>query len=195
MKTSYEGVWHNSDANYKNYALISKCGKYRWFFGSKTDFVGPEKRMIFKMINPSTASHESDDPTVKSCRRIAEKNNCTDFCILNFYPLRTPNVSDLDEWFAKTNIQEAFDVTGVSSMLVSMSIASAKENPKEIIFVVACGKFGKAKGLKEKFSAFLNKTEDTPIFCLGQNQDGSPMHPLFKAANTPLVSFNRGRVI
>lgn len=72
-----------------------------------------------------------------------------------------------------------------------MATAGAAAKPDEIIFVLACGNFNKTKNLKERFDDFINDCVGVPFWCLGQNLDGSPKHPLFIKSSTPLVKYER----
>jgi hypothetical protein len=190
MKTAYEPKWVTGTDKYKCTAQFSECGNYRWAFSSLTDFHGPEKTAWWQMINPANGEVDDNDNTMKSCRRISTNLECTRFNILNFYPKRTPKVRDLsDKWLKEISIQEHFDVLGANFMMQQMALKVLKLQPEKNIFILACGAYQKHPQLKSDVAKFMDDAKGLPIMCLGYNKDGSPEHPLFKAANTPLVPF------
>jgi len=55
------------------------------------------KPLIFFGINPSTATDEVDDPTIKKIKAFAEKNNYGAWIMLNIYPKIESNPNNLPE--------------------------------------------------------------------------------------------------
>ena len=46
-------------------AVLSKCGHYRYLLWR--DAAGTQPLLAFAMLNPSTADHRDDDPTIRRC--------------------------------------------------------------------------------------------------------------------------------
>ena len=46
-------------------------------------------------LNPSTATPDKPDPTIKRVKKIVEKENLNGWIMINLYPLRTPKPSEL----------------------------------------------------------------------------------------------------
>lgn len=60
-------------------------------------------------LNPSTATPDKPDPTIKRIRKIAEKENMEGWIMINLYPVRTPKPDELpfeiDKKIAQKNIE------------------------------------------------------------------------------------------
>ena len=46
-------------------------------------------------LNPSTATPDKPDPTIKRVGKIVEKENLNGWIMINLYPMRTPKPSEL----------------------------------------------------------------------------------------------------
>ena len=61
-------------------------------------------------LNPSTATPEKPDPTIKRIRKIVEKESLNGWIMVNLYPMRTPKPDELpytmDEKIVKKNIEK-----------------------------------------------------------------------------------------
>ena len=53
----------------ENDAVISDCSKYRYLLRRTWDHSKP--RLLYVMLNPSTADARNDDATIRSCVRLA----------------------------------------------------------------------------------------------------------------------------
>lgn len=60
-------LFESSRGNYalKMDAVFSQCGKYRYLLKREWDASLP--KVLYIMLNPSTASHETEDQTSKQC--------------------------------------------------------------------------------------------------------------------------------
>ena len=76
------------------------CGdnNYRYILGTKG-----EKTLYCFGINPSTATSDKDDETIRIVRGVAKKEGYTSFIMLNIYPQRATNPANLDN---KANLKE-----------------------------------------------------------------------------------------
>jgi len=94
----------------KKSAKISNCGKYRYWLNRTWDEAKPT--CVFVMLNPSVADAKNDDPTIRRCIKIAEKNNCGSLEVVNLFAYRATDRSELrkvknpigkqnDEWILK----------------------------------------------------------------------------------------------
>lgn len=143
--------------------------------------------MVFVMINPSTADETTPDRTVEKCIKIAENNQCTDLYIVNLFPLRTKNVKEVDHYMKNTAASDVrpFSEENDRHIAEVMGMLNAE-------IVVAWGAYKKIVSTEILAINFFKKYKGYNFKCLGVNQDGSPKHPLFLKATTPLIDFIPG---
>ena len=77
-------------------AIISDCSKYRYELHREWD--KDKKKVLFIMLNPSTADHVEDDLTTRRCIKYAERWGYGGIMIGNIYPFRAKRPKDLKEW-------------------------------------------------------------------------------------------------
>jgi hypothetical protein len=77
-------------------AVISKCEKYRYKLTRTWD--EDKGKVLFIMLNPSTANHIENDLTTIRCINFAEKWGCGGIMIGNIYPFRAKRPKDLRRW-------------------------------------------------------------------------------------------------
>ena len=78
------------------HAIISKCEKYRYKLTRTWD--EDKKKVLFIMLNPSTANHIENDLTTIRCINFAEKWGYGGIMIGNIYPFRAKRPKDLRKW-------------------------------------------------------------------------------------------------
>ena len=74
-------------------AQLSDCGAYRYRLWREWDTACPT--LAFVMLNPSTADHRVDDPTITRCFTRAVANNFGRLEVANLFPLRATNPDEL----------------------------------------------------------------------------------------------------
>lgn len=121
-------------------------------------------RLLFVMLNPSTATHEVLDPTVAKCIKYAQATGCGTLMVGNLFALRSTDPKNL-----KTHpnpIGKAND----------QALAALAERAHGI--VVAWGNHGKM-GMRSDF--VLSRLHSTlkPVLALRKAKTGEPMHPLY----------------
>ena len=77
-------------------AVISKCEKYRYKLTRTWD--DEKGKVLFIMLNPSTANHIENDLTTIRCINFAEKWGYGGIMIGNIYPFRAKRPKDLRKW-------------------------------------------------------------------------------------------------
>ena len=80
-------------------AVISKCEKYRYKLTRTWD--EDKGKVLFIMLNPSTANHIENDLTTIRCINFAEKWGYGGIMIGNIYPFRAKRPKDLRKWLNK----------------------------------------------------------------------------------------------
>lgn len=148
-------------------ATLSPCGLYRY---TLTREWGSGPRMLFVMLNPSTADADKDDPTIRRCIAFAKREGCGSLEVVNLHAYRTPDPRML--WSAQAI---GVDIIGPNNR---GHILDARRRAD--IVVCAWG----ANPVDKQYAAAVSFA---PVWCLGTTKDGSPRHPLFVRADAPLV--------
>ena len=155
-------------------AVLSPDKEYRYYL---TRSWGKGTHCAFIMLNPSTADHKVDDPTIKACTQFAKKLGCDGFVVVNLFALRAtdpkvlkdhpfPQGPDNDRWIKKvmtdSNIQFVIAAWGNHGTL-----------HKQYYHVT-----GLAIRHKRK------------LFSLGDlTEKDMPRHPLYVSRDTPLRKY------
>lgn len=74
-------------------AVISACGAYRYRLWRVWDAGLP--RVVYVMLNPSTADAVADDPTIRACTAIARRIGAGRLDVVNLYAFRASKPSAL----------------------------------------------------------------------------------------------------
>ena len=82
-------------------ATISDCGKYRYKLTRTWD--EDKGKVLFIMLNPSTADEKTDDLTTIRCMNFAKKWGYGGIMIGNIYPFRAKRPKDLRKWLNTSN--------------------------------------------------------------------------------------------
>ena len=80
----------------KKSAIISDCNKYRYELHREWD--KDKGKVLFIMLNPSTACGVTDDLTTRRCINFAKKWGYGGIMIGNIYPFRAKRPKDLRKW-------------------------------------------------------------------------------------------------
>jgi len=154
-------------------ALISGCGNYRYWLSraSEVPCEPSRKRVLFMMLNPSTADAEIDDPTIRRCRGFAKSWGCNGMAVINLYAFRATNPKEL---------LQCDDPVGIDNDFWIQKLA------QEFGYVV-CAWGNNAK--QERVDHVLSLLFNVPLMCLGVTKAGMPKHPLYLKSDTQMVEF------
>lgn len=148
-------------------AVFSPCERYRYRLTRTWD--GRKLPLVFLMLNPSTATEEIDDPTIRRCMSFAKREGAGGLEVLNLFALRStdpaglkkvadPIGPDNDEW-----IREVL-------------------HPHNRV-VCAWGNHGSYLGRDVAVLRALRES-GIAILCLGEK----PRHPLYIRGDQPLCA-------
>jgi hypothetical protein len=151
-------------------AQLSDCGAYRYRLWREWNASRPT--VAFVMLNPSTADHLVDDPTVTQCFARAVADNFGRLEVANLFPLRATHPDELlmhpDPLGPRSRAN--------SAILEAVDLAS--------MVICAWGSHEAAATRAADVLHLLGITNMSgKLFHLGLNIDGSPKHPLYIAAN------------
>ena len=173
-------------------AVISDDGLYRYYlerrlpplpeYETELGF-GVHGWLCFVMLNPSTADHTVDDPTIRKCKGFAYRLGFRGIRVVNLYAFRTSSPvvltkahhagtdivgPDADRW-----IRHAFD----NSSSVAVAWGQKGPRPERIGRIVAIATEMKI----DLHSIGVNSARDTM---------GQPKHPLMTAYKTPMTRWS-----
>jgi hypothetical protein len=148
-------------------AVYSDCERYRY---QLTRIWAPERRKIlFVMLNPSTATEVQNDPTVERCERRARTLGFGAFRVCNIFAWREtdPHV-----------MRKAIDPVGPGNDAAIRDSCSWADR-----IVCAWGTHGAHLDRGAAVERLMRAT-GRPLFHLGLSKDGHPKHPLYIAYAT-----------
>ena len=142
-------------------AIIDDTGQYRYSLTRLWDKKLP--KLVFLMLNPSTANDFEDDPTIRRCLNFAKRWGFGSIEVVNLFAFRATNPNEL---------LTCLDPIG-------------KENDKYIknalkdaeLVIVAWGTKGTLLNRNEQVIELLNNQNN--IYCLALTKEGHPKHPLY----------------
>ncbi len=130
--------------------------------------------LVFVMLNPSTADHEVDDPTIRRCIGFARREGYCSIEVVNLFAWRATDPKELPSLHQADRIGEDnyryihAAVTGASAIVcawgaIRPQFESERPRPEGI---------ARANGI--------------PVYCLGTTKAGHPRHPLYVRGDAPL---------
>ncbi len=161
---------------------LNDCNK-RFLLGKKG-----RAEMMAIGLNPSKADEIKLDPTSRNIEKIANNNGCDGWWLVNLYPIRTANPSNLpikpNSKLTEKNIHFILDLL---------------QNPKSKIKMILCcwgNHIDDHFYLKLQASKILEfiKEQNYIIYCLGMTKSGNPFHPSPMSVNVFLGGINRLRI-
>lgn len=168
----------------KKDAVLSACEKYRYVLTrdwreSNETTIDVEHKLVFVMLNPSTADAWVDDATICACIDFAKNNGCNVLEVVNLFAYRSTDPQNLRKWH---------DPVGPSNLKYQTLAVACSDRSTKI--VVAWGSQKIAGPISEKFFNDFKEIRDQ-FLCLGINKDGQPKHPLYVKRDTPLLKYRR----
>ncbi|MBD2626879.1 DUF1643 domain-containing protein [Trichormus variabilis] len=155
----------------EKYANID--GNYRYLLGRKWDENFPQ--VTFVMLNPSTADHEKDDPTLRKCIKFAAYWGYGSLEVVNLFAYRATKRPDLIL---------SDDPIGIRN---NTYIQLATNRAKEIIVAWGGSKYPRIMNRNQEV---INLISCKNIYCLGSlTKDGHPRHPLYLPLITERMPF------
>lgn len=151
-------------------ATFSPCERYRYLLRRIWNHDVPPCYWV--MLNPSTADHTVNDPTVRRCIGFSHAWGHGGCIVLNAFALRSTCPKAL---------------TKVEDPVGPDNDRHLREIPFGSKIVVAWGEHGRLFGREERVLEILSGR----VRCLGYTKAGSPRHPLYVKSSTELVPFPR----
>ncbi len=143
-------------------ARFSSCNRYR--YSLDREWHGGEGIVLFIGLNPSTADHRQDDPTIRRCVGFARSWGFKGMEIVNLFAYKATLPTDL---------KRAADPVGPDND------HWIKEAHKRANLTVAC--WGNDGEFQQRATAVCGQLDD--LHCLHMNKTRHPAHPLYLKAS------------
>ncbi len=152
-------------------AELSECGTYRYLLWRIWNH--QQRRLAFIMLNPSTASYQVDDPTIRRCMRFAGAKGYGGIIVANLFAYRCTDPSELP------NDESAI---GPDNDAFIRKIKTYTGYYVDVCF--AWGTKGAMQGRDQQIIAqFPN------AYFLERTKEGHPKHPLYIRSDAQLQPF------
>lgn len=171
MTAQLEMVLDEDPATDQQGAEMSADGKYRYrLWRTWTRFPDRPGRVLWVMLNPSTADHKHNDPTIRRCIEFTKAWGYGGLEVVNMFALRATNPKEL--------VEAADPIGQYNEMTLRMAAGS---------IVVAAWGASLPKGSDTHVATVRSMLERSGAMCLGHTKAGHPKHPLYLAKTTELV--------
>ena len=166
--TEHDDFTAPENAERTKMAFISKCGAYRYLLARTWDRDRPH--LPFIMLNPSTADHDEDDPTIRRCIGFAKREGFGGIVVVNLFALRSTDPAAL---FSHP------DPVGPLNDEALEVIADDHD-----FAVAAWGAHLMAARRRDAIKLIFPRLK-----CLGRTKHGEPRHPLYVRSDAPLEAY------
>ncbi len=143
-------------------AVYSPCEAYRYLLTRIWDAEG--RKVLFIMLNPSTATEVQNDPTVERCERRARALGFGGVRVVNIFAYRATDPRDM---------RAQRDPVGARN---DAAIAESLDWADQVI--CAWGGHGDHRGRGVQVAQML-RARGGPLYHLGVTKSGQPKHPLY----------------
>jgi hypothetical protein len=152
-------------------AKFDKSGRYRYALWRAWSADYP--RIVFILLNPSTADVQKNDPTIRRCMGFARDWQFGAVEVVNLFAYRATDGREL---------LKAVDPIGEEN---NRFLMCAVERCSTV--VVGWGTRGTLLGRDREVISLLAGRKD--VYCLGTTKGGHPRHPLYLRGDTVLEPF------
>jgi hypothetical protein len=141
----------------------------------------PDPSVLFIMLNPSTADHWKNDPTIKRCIKFADSWGYRVLRVCNLFAFRSTSPDNL---FNRAKQQNIIGPENDEHIL--------REAERSDLIVCAWGALGTYEGRSSVVLKMLGEAGHD-LHALGTTKDGHPRHPLYVPAWMPLENWKGGK--
>ena len=154
------------DDDFSSIAVFSNCFSFRYSITRTWNQLG--SKLLYILLNPSTATEKKTDPTLRRCQRRALNLGYKQFRVCNLFAFRASNPALLNS---------TSNIVGVhNDEILAQSITWADD------IICSWGNLGTIEDRNLTVQSFLQKS-GKPIYHLGLTKKQQPKHLLY-------ISFN-----
>ena len=167
----------NAPAKIIKGAKFSDCEQYRYELWRIWDHEKP--RVLFIMLNPSTADDCNDDPTIRRCIGFAKRYGFGGLHVCNLFALRATNPQELYQANNPYGPDNHYHVRKVAILQCNKSVICAWGNHGSL--------HGAGDNMLWNFKNLWGVDGGVKARCFGLTKKGQPKHPLYLKSNEELV--------
>lgn len=161
----------------KRTAKLSDCGTYRYSLARTWD---PNLgAALFVCLNPSTADHTADDPTVRKCVGFAKRWGFGSMWVVNLFAYRATDPKDL-----RAAQRRGVDIVG--DPVNRQAITEAATVADRVVLAWGANASSWSPYAATVTARIRADLPNRPLWHLGRTVDGQPLHPSMLAYSTPL---------
>lgn len=159
-------------------------GPYRYSLERRwSDDAIDARRVLWIMLNPSTADALIDDPTIRRCIGFSQFWGYPQLAVRNAFAFKATKPADM----ASAKVQGVDIVGPLNDELLLDGFMDIKNFGG--LAVVAWG--AHCPITREEEIIKIANSVGVNLHCLGLTKDGKPKHPLYIRADAPLVPFSK----
>lgn len=133
---------------------------------------GARRRVLFIMLNPSTADETADDPTIRRCATFARSWGYGRLEVCNLFAYRATDPRQLrrvgDPVGPLNDAMIARAMRRVECVVVAWGVEGARSRRADVV---------------------MGLLRSSTVYCVGTTRDGFPRHPLYVRRDTPMAPF------
>lgn len=156
-------------------AEISDCGRYRYRLRRAWR---PGGKVLWIMLNPSTADAETDDATIRRCTAFSKRMGAGSLEVVNLFALRATDPREL------ARASNPIGPRNAAELLMSVQM------DRTPLHRIAAWGAGGGRLLREVEAEFWRLFGHMRLECLGTTAAGHPRHPLRLARTTRLERYH-----
>lgn len=160
-------------------AGISSCGSFRYWLRRRW---ADAPRLLYVMLNPSTADASIDDATIRRCVTFAHAHHFGSIEVVNLFAYRATDPRELarNGWQVGPDNDEQIRIAarGADAICVAWGAVGDRGPASERVQVVAP----------------LLRESGRPLRCLKLTGSGHPQHPLYLASATRLQDWSEDAI-
>lgn len=166
-----------SIANPYRHAVLSDCDTYRYKLSRQWGYDGYFLPIV--MLNPSTADHRVDDPTIKRCMSFADREGFIGITVYNLFAYRSTNPKALMQ------VADPLGPQNPDFWHDALDYAQCRDIP------VLCG-WGAEDFAATNARLFVEEAKrvGTKLVCLGKTKHNKPRHPLYISGTQPFEEYS-----
>jgi len=170
----------------KTDAYISDCTKYRYWLTRVWDKDLP--RVMYVLLNPSTADHTINDPTVRKCMGFAKGWGYGSIEIVNLYAYRATKPANLHQMIKGFNGSKGSDNKKYCCPIGPENDKHIKEASERADLIVV-GWGNNASRYRSRREDVLELLKGKEIKCISITAEIQPCHPLMLAFETERIDY------